>query len=218
MDEILQKYIFDELGIDSVRFINGQNVSTVSSDIDIYCVTDDTRTSSVHIFQHGDEWVEIFIDNWSDMVNKITNADEICVGFIKDMDNILGESYLLSAKELIPNEFRLPKRRLNLIYYRVKVLYSKYVAVKSPQAKNYFKGLILQQFFMLAFHYSGVWPKSPKKWYDQIENINNEFVKDVINCQDDDRIFSNICNQESAKFKGISMSKQSDDNQITFLG
>ena len=217
MNEILQKYILNNIDKKHILFINGQDIST-GSDFDIYCVTDDTIKSKVRIFKHGEDWVEIFIDNWSDMTTKVTNYDEICVGFINDMNNVLDNGHLSTAKELIPKEFKLPRNRLNLAYYRIKVLYSKYYGVDSIEAQQYFKWLIMQQLFMLAFHYSGTWPASPKKWHEQFMHIKTGFVQNVLKAQSDERIFMEMCSTEESKFSGIDIAKESRDNQITFLG
>lgn len=129
MENLIQKYIFGSFNKENVKFINAQGIES-GADFDIYCVADDSVKSSVKIFKNENHWVEIFIDTWSDMKSKISNSDEICVSFIKDMRNIFDNiSSLESAKALIPENFKLPVKRRNLIYYRIKVLYSKYKAV-----------------------------------------------------------------------------------------
>lgn len=217
MENILQKHIFEQLDKSKIRFINAQGLEG-GSDYDIYCVVDDSIESTVRIFKDGNDWVEIFIDSWSDMKNKIENSDEICVSFIRNMRNVFDNNSFEYAKTFIPEKFKIPQKRINLIYYRIKVLYSKYNGVSTEKEKQYFKGLILQQLFMLVFDHSGIWPSSPKKWFLQIERMNYDFARKVIIAQDDKILFEKICNEEESKFMGISIVKKSIDNQVTFLG
>lgn len=217
MENIIQKYIFEQFDKSKIRFINAQGLDE-GSDYDIYCVVDDPIESTVQIFKNGNDWVEIFIDSWSDMRNKIENSDEICVSFIRDMRNVFNNNSLEYAKAFIPKKFKIPQKRINLIYYRIKVLYSKYNGVDTENEKQYFKGLILQQLFMLTFDHTGIWPSSPKRWFYQMERMNDDFARKVIAAQNDTMLFRKICNEKENKFIGINIVKEGNDNQITFLG
>jgi hypothetical protein len=216
MKNIIERHIFAKFRRKYIRFINIQGVES-GSDIDIYCVVSDSIKSKVIIFKENGIWIEIFIDNWSDMKRKIINYDEICVGLITSLKNYWGEDYLKQAKKIIPERFRIPLQRKNIFYYRIKVLFSKYKSVLSLHEKNYFKNLIFQQLFMLAFDYSGRWPESPKKWFSQIKLINNSYTNKLISSFDKEEVFIKICKEEAQKFKGIKMIKESKNNQFTFI-
>lgn len=219
MENLIQRYIFESFNKEEIKFINAQGIEKGGSDFDIYCVIANSVKSSVKIFKDGNHWAEIFIDTWSDMQSKISNSDEICVSFIKDMKNIFDNNNSLElAKALVPESFKLSEKRRNLIYYRIKVLYSKYKAVNTENERQYFKYLILNQLFMLTFDYSGIWPTSPKNWFSQIEKMNNSFAKQVIISQNDKLLFEEICKKEEGKFTGLEIIKESKDNTITFLG
>ncbi len=218
MEDLIQKHIFESIQKDKIKFINAQGLDK-GSDYDIYCVVDDSIKSTVKIFKDGNNWIEIFIDNWSDMESKIHNFDEICVSFIRNIENFFNnDDSLESAKKLISTNFTLPEMRRSLVYYRIKVLYSKYKGVNTQNEKQYFKGLIMNQLFFLAFDYARVWPTSPKKWFSQLKKMNNDYSKKVLIAQNDDKLFEEICKDEENKFTGLYIVKESRDNQITFLG
>jgi hypothetical protein len=217
MEHIVQKYIFDQFDKSKIKFINAQGLEK-GSDYDIYCVVDDSIESRVQIFKDGNDWIELFIDNWSDMKNKLANSDEICASFITNMPNIFDTHSLESAKMSIPEKFKLPQKRINLIYYRIKVLYSKYNGVATENEKQYFKGLILPHLFMLAFDHGGIWPASPKQWFTQISGMNDTFAQKVLAAQHNTTLFEEICTDAENKCIGISIVKKSSDNQMTFLG
>ncbi len=216
INEVINLFVFKNYKKKDILFVNAQGLES-GSDIDIYCVIRNNNNSSVKIFEINGVWVEIFIDTWKDMETKISNADEICVSFITKMQNHYssGNSYK-EATKLIPSKFRIPEKRKNILYYRIKVLLSKYLSSKSKQEKKYFKGQIMPILFLLAFSKIQKWPPSPKKWITALNQSNNSFVKNVLLSIDNEKEFVNLAKLCEKKFKGIDIPNKIN-NSMTLL-
>lgn len=203
----------------------GDNTSN-SSDIDIYCITN--GESSVQIF-HNDkrEWVELFIDNISDVYKKIENVDEIAINFIRELKFVSGSqkiySELLAMTSAIVEDYRLPPNRINLLKYRVKVLLSKYLNPEAEpnQAQQYFiLNAISYPLIQLVLEHYNIFPSSPKRWLIQLKHDlpANEFelLSGFLAHQCDRSTVIALCEKYAGGIDAISI-KKAQDNNATFV-
>ena len=197
-----------------------------SSDIDIYCVT--TGESSVQLFYNENhEWVELFIDNISDVYKKIENIDEIAINFIRELKFISGNqevySELLTKTSVVVDNYYLPPDRKNLLKYRVKVLLSKYLKPEpelSLEQQYFILNAISYPLIQLVLEHHRIFPSSPKRWLIQLQHALpvNEF--DMLNkflthqCNRDAVI--TLCDKYADKIDPISI-KKVGNNDTTFL-
>lgn len=210
------------------KFVEQKNIlfATVqftdkSSDIDIYCVVKKGLKSQVHIYKKNNYWIEIFIDTWEDMAQKIKNCDEIAVGFISRMDLINHLSsgiYYRKALRLIKIKYKLPIKRKKLLQYRIKVLASKYFSTVDNKNREFFVGQLLPYLIMAVFEKYGIWPESPKKWIYQLEQIKKSESKKILKVLDRRAKVDNLIKIFTSDFKGIHLIKDNKNNEITFLG
>lgn len=146
-----------------------------SSDIDIYCVT--TGKSFVEFFYNAEsQWVELFVDNISDVNKKIYNIDEIAINFIRELHFYFGnkDKYLelFEKTSLVIQEYNLPPYRKNLLKYRIKVLLSKYINedTKSVNQDNLIINAMSYPLIQLVLEHHNIFPSSPKYWISQLQN------------------------------------------------
>ena len=197
-----------------------------SSDINIYCVT--TGESSVQLFYNEKrEWVELFIDNISDVYKKIENVDEIAINFIRELKFVSGNrevySELLTRASDVAGSYRLPPNRKNLLKYRVKVLLSKYLkpeAELSSAQEHFILNAISYPVIQLALEHHNIFPSSPKRWLIQLQHALplNEFdllSKFLAHQCDRDAVIT-LCEKYADKPDPISI-KKAKDNDLTFL-
>jgi len=202
-----------------ILFITAQGTSVSrSSDVDIYCVANDKVKSRVHIFKDGNKRIEVFIDSWKDMVQKIKNFDEIAVGFITRMKLITGSSYHENAKSLIKDKFYLPPKRLLLLQYRIVVIGSKYISAKDHIGRSFFKGQVIPYLMLALFEKNGIWPHSPKHWIEQLIAMNDADAKTILNAIHTNTDLTQLIKKYTISFRGIHLKKESKDNKITYLG
>ena len=210
----LEKYI----DLKNVLFITAQFTDT-SYDIYIYCVVKDAEKSQVHIYKK-DCWIEIFIDKWSDMVQKIKNYDEIAVGFIERMnfvETLSDKGSYKKAKKLIKRKYSLPIKRRSLLQYRIKVLSSKYFSATTNASKRFFIGQLMPHLIMAIFNKYGIWPHSPKKWIEQMKGLKKPESKQIINIIENNAKADNLITTLTYGFKGLRQLKDKN-NKITYLG
>ena len=151
-----------------------------TSDVDIYCVAD-VRKSYVHIFLKNDRLYEIFIDSIKNLKKKAKNKDEITFSFLHRMRLVYGDKTVHNNfNNLFPTRYSMPEYRLQKLIYRIKVISSKYTSSKNDLLRNFFLGQLIQYFIMLEFHLNGIWPASPKKWLEQLSQMNTATSKQLI--------------------------------------
>jgi hypothetical protein len=217
LSEVIQKFIYEKYPLQSIRAILAQDTD-VSSDIDVYCLVDDHITSAVEIFDYKGIPIEIFVDNLTSAKAKIANADEIAVSFLTRLPIVYADDTgtLDALRNAIPEKFCLPPRRRNLVFYRIKVLYSKYLSAKQQQ-KLFFKGQILPQLMSLSFDAAGLWPASPKKWHEQLASTKHPLALKVLEAHTDDAVFAEVCEDAIDHLQPISLTKPNGQNSITLL-
>ncbi|MEK7534314.1 MAG: hypothetical protein AAB600_03145 [Patescibacteria group bacterium] len=216
IEKELEKFV--ERG--SILFVTAQGADK-SSDIDIYCVIKNGLKSQIHIYKKNNCWIEVFIDTWDDMASKIKNFDEIAVGFISKMDPLARLSnvyYHRKALKLIGAKYKLPNERKRLLQYRIKVLASKYYSSVNEKNEHFFVGQLMPFLIMAVFSKYGVWPKSPKKWIWQLEQIKKPESKQLLKILDGKAKVDNLIEELTLDFEGISLEKNKENNKITYLG
>lgn len=218
------------------RFVRGEEILLVmsnsddktsnSSDIDIYCIT--TGESSVQLFYNEKrEWVELFIDNISDVYKKIANVDEIAINFIRELKFVSGNrevySKLLTKTSGVTENYHLPPNRKNLLKYRVKVLLSKYLkpeAELSLAQQHFILNAISYPLIQLILEHHNIFPSSPKRWLIQLQHALsiNEFdmLSGFLAHQCDRNAVIALCEKYADKPDPISI-KKTRDNDVTFL-
>lgn len=204
----------------NILFVTAQ-FTDVSSDIDIYCVIKKGLKSQVHIYKRHNCWIEIFIDTWGDMAQKIKNYDEIAVSFVTRMDlvaHLSNDIYYRKALQLIKTKYRLPIKRKGLLQYRIKVLYSKYFSAIDNKNRKFFVGQLLPHLTLAVFEKYGIWPESPKKWIYQLEQIKKPESKQILKVLDGYAKVDNLIEIFTSDFKGIHLVKDKKNNKITYLG
>lgn len=197
-----------------------------SSDIDIYCVT--RGKSSVQLFYNEKrEWVELFIDNISDVYKKIENVDEIAINFIRELKFVSGSrevySELLARTSVVVGSYHLPPTRKNLLKYRVKVLLSKYLkpeAELSSAQEHFILNAITYPIIQLVLEHHNIFPSSPNRWLIQLQHALpiNEFdllSKFLAHQCDRDAVIT-LCEKYADKPDPISI-KKAKDNDLTLL-
>lgn len=205
---------------------NFGNKASNSSDIDIYCIT--KGESSVQLFYNEKcEWVELFIDNISDVYKKIENVDEIAINFIRELKFVSGNqkvySELLAMTSAVVEDYRLPPYRRNLLKYRVKVLLSKYLKPEAElnQAQQYFiLNAISYPLIQLVLEHYNIFPSSPKRWLLQLQHTipANEFdsLSGFLSHQCDRDAVITLCEKYAGEIDTISIKKTADNN-ATFV-
>lgn len=200
-----------------ILFITAQDTS-ISSDVDIYCVISNKIKSQVHIFRDGNKQVEVFIDSWDDMVQKIKNFDEIVVSFIMRMKLIADNGYYKKAKSLVKKKFHLPKNRLSLLQYRIAVIGSKYISAKDPLSRSFFKGQVISYLVLALLEKHGIWPQSPKRWIEQLKALNTADAKIILDAIQANADLTKVIKRFADGFKEIHLIKEGKDNKLTYLG
>jgi len=218
-DKFLENALKKVIDLKNVLFVTAQ-FTDKSYDIDIYCVVKNNEQSQVSIYKDH-YWIEIFVDTWSNMIQKIKNYDEIAVGFITKMDLVESLSnikYYHRAKKIIKKKYTLPEKRKRLLQYRIKVLSSKYFSAKSKVDKNFFAGQLLPHLIMAIFNKYGIWPQSPKKWINQIRILKKPESRQIIKIMNGTAKADSLINKLTSDFKGIYQIKDKKNNKITYLG
>lgn len=220
--EIVKRFVSPE----EILFVTSNVDSKNTSDIDIYCIT--TGKSSAHLFYNESKvWIELFIDNLSDVHKKIENFDEIAINFIREMDFIYGDKDLfveLRAKtEQYALNYKIPEKRKNIIKYRIKVLLSKYLNPDKEsteiQSKFILNSLTYPLIQLILEHYN-IFPSSPKRWILQLKSkvTEEEFnrVSKFINGELDCKLLLNMYSEYVGDVSAIDLDK-SQNNHITFI-
>lgn len=221
--DIVTKFVRKE----EILFItsNLNDGKSKSSDIDIYCVT--TGKSFVELFYNSEsQWVELFVDNISDVNKKINNVDEIAINFIRELQFDFGDKdeylKLYEKTSRIIQKYNLPTHRKNLLKYRIKVLLSKYVRedIKNADQDNLIINSMSYPLIQLVLEYHNIFPSSPKYWVLQLQNnLPPDEFKTI------SRFLSHQCNKEEVvilceKYAGnlgpIHIEKE-NNNDTTFL-
>ncbi|TSC95361.1 MAG: hypothetical protein Athens101410_611 [Parcubacteria group bacterium Athens1014_10] len=208
------------VNLDNILFVTTQSID-ISSDIDIYCVAKNNIKSQVHIYKKNGYWIEVFIDTWDDMRQKIKNNDEIVVGFILRMQLIeflSNRNAFNDAVQLINDKYEIVQERKTILMYRIKVLSSKYLSATNTQTRSFFKGQLIPLFALIVFDKYGVWPESPKKWIEQLKRMKKTESRQIVQCIDSDENIDELIKISTKNFKGIHIEKDSENNKITYLG
>lgn len=216
IDRELKKFVERK----NILFVTAQ-FTDKSSDIDIYCVVKKGLKSQIHIYKKNNYWIEIFIDAWEDMTQKIENYDEIAVSFISKMDlvaHLSNDNYYRKALQLIKVKYKLPIKKKELLQYRIKVLASKYFSAIDSKNRDFFVGQLLPYLTLAVFEKYGIWPESPKKWIYQLEQIKKPESKKMLEVLDGHAKVDNLIKIFTSDFKGIHLMKDNKNNKTTFLG
>lgn len=206
-------------GLQNIHFITKQGLES-GSDIDIYCVVKNSQESRVLIEERDGIWSEMFIDSWNDMTEKIVNADEIVRNFIIDMPLLYTEDDShLRARALIPAQYALPIERRNLLYYRIKVLGSKYLSAVDARTQAFFRGQLYPHLALAIFDRYGLWPRGPKQWLRQLEEMGESESEALLQVLNDNAVIPReLIHMFADKFNGLDIKKAAGKNKITYLG
>jgi len=223
-EEIVAKYVRN----DDILFVlsNENDENSISSDTDIYCVT--SGSSSVHLsYDKNQEWVELFIDNISDLKAKIANVDEIALNFIRELKFVSGDielyqSILAEVTDVISN-YVIPEYRVNILKYRIKVLLTKYLN-PDPSSdiiqENFILNAMAYPLIQLIFLEHKIFPLSPKKWISQLENELAEVdflaIRSFINRQCSHEDVIKLCDRYAGGLEDIDIDKKVNNN-LTFI-
>ncbi|MEI6528592.1 MAG: hypothetical protein WCO10_02900 [bacterium] len=220
--ETVKKYLKpEEIVLITSNYGGGQ-----SSDIDIYCIT--TAKSAIYLFSNKDSvWIELFIDNIEDVYNKINNIDEIAINFIREMDFVYGDKSLFEAlrtrTEKIVSNYKIPERRKNIIKYRIKVLFSKYLSCdrnKNETQRKFIINSLSYPLIQLVLEYYNIFPSSPKKWIIQLKKRipRRDFldIQRLISGDAGKNLIIRLYDKYVGKLGNIKLDK-SKDNNLTFL-
>lgn len=220
--DIVSKIIDPE----EILLITSNHRNGDSDDIDIYCIT--KGKSFVRLFKDvSGNWVEIFVDNISDVYKKIENQDEIAINFIYEMDFMYGDKDLyenlrIKAYEKIKN-YSIPEKRKCLLRYRIKVLFSKYIFSKKMRDEfqaRFILNAINYPLVQLIMEANGIFPSSPKRWISQLkENLSSKdflMVQTLINGTIEYETLKELCQKYTQDLNLIEIDK-STNNETTFI-
>lgn len=206
---------------------NQSRLGKTSSDIDLYCITT-KAPSAVHLFHNeAGVWTELFIDTLDDVYKKINNVDEIAINFIRELEFISGDrqlyTKLLEKTHPIVSRYLLPRHRKNLLKYRAKVLFSKYLYNNSNIAevqKNFILNALSYPLVQLIMEYHGIFPSSPKRWLEQLKDCLSEadfaLVRRFLSHESDHSEICLLYEKYAGNLTEIHIEKDGENN-LTFL-
>jgi hypothetical protein len=216
--ELMRRHLRRYVAPNEILFATGQGLSS-SHDYDIYCVTRGPSKPLVHIYKEEGVWIEIFIDDWATLTEKIANYDEIVASYVRRFAAIGGvgdDVHLAQARSLLPARYKLPPARRNLILYRLLVLQGKYLEA-GPDEHQLFRGPLLLNLCMLTFDALGQWPGSPKMWaHDLRENRSGPAIA-LVDALIDDQAMLQLLATYLQEISDIHLVRDSNP-VLTFLG